>query len=109
MTWIVESSGTQTATISTEHTLVAAATTNATYVLKVDLVNLANGDVVELRIYTKVLTGGALDLVWKGTYSQAQFILVAQSPFVPSDFSIKATLKQTAGTGRNFDWPLLRQ
>ena len=108
MTWTVDTSGTQTADGS-EDVLVAAATTNATYVLKVDLTNMTNGDIVELRIYTKVLTGGTLDLVWKGTYAQAPMILVAQSPFVPSDFSLKATLKQTAGTNRNYDWSLLRQ
>jgi hypothetical protein len=107
MSWTVSGSGTQTATINTEHTL-DTDTTNATYCGMVDLTNLANGDVVELRIYTKVLSGGSLDLAWKGTYAQAGFILVAQSPFVPSDQSLKFTLKQTAGTGRAFDWKLLR-
>jgi hypothetical protein len=107
VSWTVESSGTQTADGS-ENTLVAAATTNATYCLLVDLTNMTNGDIVELRIYTKVLSGGALDLAWKGTYAQAPLIVVAQSPFVPSDQSFKATLKQVAGTNRNYDWKVLR-
>lgn len=109
MTWTVSSSGTQTATIGTEHQLVAADTNNATFVALIDTTNLANGDVVELRIYTKVLSTGSLDLVWKGSYSNAQAIKVKQSPFVPSDQSLELTLKQTAGTGRAFDWKLLRQ
>lgn len=108
MTWTVEGSGTQTADGS-EDTLVAAATTNATYVLFVDLTNMVNGDIVELRLYTKVLSSGALDLAWKGTYGQTPLIFVAQSPFVPSDQSFKATLKQVAGTNRNYDWKVLRQ
>jgi hypothetical protein len=109
MTWTVSSSGTQTATINTEHNLVAADTNNASFVLKVDCTNLVNGDVLELRLYTMVLSTGALNLAWKGSYSNAQAIIVKQSPFVPSDQSIKATLKQIAGTGRSFDWSLLRQ
>ena len=107
MTWTVSSSGTQTADGSED--VLTTDTTNGTYVLKVDLINMANLDVVELRIYTKALSTGALDLVWKGTYANAPLIVVAQSPFVPSDQSIKVTLKQVAGTDRNYDWALLRQ
>jgi hypothetical protein len=109
MTWTVSGSGTQTATINTEHSLVAADTNNASFVLKVDCTNLVNGDVLELRLYTKVLSTSALNQVWKGSYSNAQANVVKQSPFVPSDQSIKATLKQIAGTGRALDWALLRQ
>lgn len=108
MSWTVSGSGTQTAT-GGEDVLVAADTNNASFVALVDLTNMANGDVVELRIYTKVLSTGALDLVWKGTFANAPLAVVAQSPFVPSDQSIKLTLKQVAGTNRNYDWKLLRQ
>jgi len=107
MSWTVSSSGTQTADGS-EDALVTD-TTNATYSLLVDLTNMANGDVVELRVYTKVLPGGSLDLAWKATYGNAPMVKVAQSPFVPSDQSIQVTLKQIAGINRNYDWKLLRQ
>jgi hypothetical protein len=52
-----EAASTQTATIGTEHTLddVAAA---GTYTLHVDTVNMAAADVLELRVYQIVLTGG---------------------------------------------------
>jgi hypothetical protein len=108
MTWTVAASGTQTPTVGTEATLTTQ-TTNSTFVYYVDTTNLANGDTVELRVYTIVLSGGASDLVWKGTYSNVQLIPVAQSPFVASDQSIKVTLKQTAGTARAFPWKLLSQ
>lgn len=110
MTWVLAASGTQTATISTEHVL-ATDTNNATFVAMVDLANMANGDVVELRVYTIMLSGDALQQVWKGTYANAQtgFNLNPMSPFVGSDQSFKFTLKQTAGTGRNFKWKILRQ
>lgn len=107
MSWTVSSSGTQTADGSED--VLTTDTTNGTYVLFADLTNMAIGDAVELRIYTKVLSAGALDIVWKGTFANAPLIFVAQSPFVASDQSIKVTLKQITGTNRNYDWKLLRQ
>ena len=107
MTWTVSGSGTQAATIGTEHIL-DTDTVNGTYACFVDLVNMANGDVAELRVYTKVLSTGALDLVWKGTYANVQVEPVKPAPPIASDQSVKFTLKQTAGTGRNFDWKVLR-
>ena len=99
-------SGTQSATVSTEHDL-ATDTTNKTYVLVVDLANLVNGDTVELRLKTKVLSGDSEQLAYIAVYSHAQGVLNAYSPPVPADISVKATLKQTAGTGRSFKWKLL--
>lgn len=108
MTWAVSSSGTQTAVISTEHTLTTD-TTNATYYFEVDINNLANGDILELRIYTITLNGGTLRVAWKSTYGPIPPIQdIAPSPPQPSDQSCRVTLKQTAGTGRAFPWKLLR-
>ncbi len=101
-----ESQGTQTATISTEHSL-ATPTTNATRVLSVDMTNMAAGDTLELRIKAKVLTGGAIGLVYLATYQHAQNEPVVYSVPIPSLFGATFTLKQTAGTGRNFDWAVL--
>lgn len=106
MSWTVDSSGTVTAD-GTEQTL-ATSTSNATFQPKVDLSNMAIGDAVELRIYTKVLTGSTLHQCWKGTYANVQVNPVAIGPMLASDFSYKLTLKQTAGTDRNYDWSLLR-
>jgi hypothetical protein len=99
-------SGTQSATISTEHTL-ATDTTNKTYVLAVDTNAMVNGDVLELRLYTKVLSGSTERLAYTATYAHAQTIPNIYSVPVPANRSLKATLKQTAGTGRSYDWVLL--
>jgi hypothetical protein len=108
MTWQVSASGTQTAVIGTESVL-ATDTTNATYYFEVNVAALANGDVLELRIYNVTLSGGASLLTWKSTYGPIPPINdVAASPSQPSDQSIRVTLKQTVGTGRSFPWKLLR-
>ncbi len=104
----VIASGTQSATVSTEHSL-ATDTTNKTYVLVVDTNAMANGDVLELRLKTKVLSGSTARVAYTGVYSNAQGADNANkySIPVPANQSIEATLKQTAGTGRSFDWALL--
>lgn len=110
MSWTVDSSGTQTATGGgTPDTLVAGATTNATYVLKVDTINMVNGDILELRVLTKTLTGSTLHQCWKMACAHVQINPVVISPPVASDFSISCTLTQLAGTGRAYAWSLLRQ
>lgn len=107
MTLAVTASGTQTATISTEHTLNAPSASNV-YQLAVSLANLANGDVVELRFKRKVLTGGSAEVVFNASYANAQGAdaALALSPPVPCPFGCTVTLKQVAGTGRDFDWSL---
>jgi hypothetical protein len=103
-------SGTQTAVVTTEHTL-ATDTSNATFVLVVDTANLtvASGvaDVVELRIYTIALSAGAERLAYTATYVGIQGDPIKYSVPVPADISFKATLKQTAGTARQFPWKVL--
>lgn len=105
----VEDSGTQTATVTTEHTL----ETNAgdkTFVLIVDTVNMVNGDVLELRCKTKVLSGGTTRVAYMATYQNAQSAddMIKISIPIPSDEEFVATLKQTAGgAGRDFPWKVV--
>lgn len=99
----VETSGTQTAVVGTEHTL-AAPTTAKTRQLVVDLTNLANGDTVELRVKRKVLTAGSVVPWQTAVFSHAQSDPGVLSVPCPSPFGATFTLKQTAGTGRSFDW-----
>jgi hypothetical protein len=106
MTIAVVSSSTQTATISTEHTL-ATDTTGKTYILAVDTAAMVNGDELELRIYTKVLSGGAEGLAYTAGFIHIQSAPIKYSVPVPANISCKATLKQIAGTGRAFPWALL--
>jgi len=112
---LAKSTGTQSATIGTEHTLLTESA-GGIFVLFVQLKNMAAADVLELRAYAKVLTGDANELlVFEQSYaniqgdgaaagSSAKGPVAVKSPPLESPFSLKWTLKQTAGTGRSFDW-----
>lgn len=106
MTWTVDSSGTQTAVISTEHIL-SQPTTNATYVFSVDTNNMVNGDLLELRVYDKV-DGTNYRQMWKGTYQHIQINNAKVSPPIAVTTQVKFTLLQVAGTGRSFAWSVRR-
>lgn len=100
-------SGTQTATISTEHSLGAAITTAGVYVLVVDTNAMAGGDRLELRAKTKAISGGVQRLAYVASFRHAQSTLIKYSVPVPVDVEVQFTLKQTAGTGRAFPWSVL--
>lgn len=100
----VTDSGSQTATVSTEHSLYDNAAAG-TFQLAVDTNNLASTEVVELRVYTKVINTS-------GTYRQVAVVSIqagdpsaaALSPPILCPNGVKFTLKQLSGTGRSFDW-----
>jgi len=100
--------GTQTATISTEHSLTVQEGVGA-YVLKVDLANMASGDNVEIRVKTKATPEGASQTSYLYSFSGAQTELNWHSDPVPIALGdeITCTLTQTAGTGRSFIWNLM--
>ena len=101
----VIASGTKTAD-GTEQDL-ATDTTNQEYELNVDLGNMAVLDVVELRIYGKVLSGGTERLVFLGTYGpMIPFEKIIKKRFL-ANIHVRATLKQVAGTNRDYPWSLL--
>lgn len=108
----VAASGTQSATVSTEHTL-SAQTSAAVYVLQVNLKNMAAADVVELRIYSKTLTGDTITVGNTGTLLYLATVAgVVDAPVLASvpvvaGYAATFTLKQTAGTGRSFTWAVL--
>jgi hypothetical protein len=100
-------SGTQTAVVTTEHTL-DTETTAGVYILVADLSNLVAGDTVFLRLYTKDKSGGASRLAFEAVYSGVQNVPHVYSPPVPVDTEIICTLTQSEGTSRDFDWNLLK-
>lgn len=104
MAFAVESSGTQTTVLNTEHTL-AAPTASAIRMLEVDLGAMVAGDVVELRIKKATLSGGTVRGVAPEpvTFVGPQDDIV-QSVAVPSGQGHTFTLKQTAGVARSFPW-----
>lgn len=103
---LVIAEGEQTAVIGTEHTL-ATDGTDHTYILAVDTGNMQNGDELELRLKTKVRSGGTSRIAYGATYKHAQGDPNKYSIPVPANIEIVATLKQTAGTGRAYPWALL--
>jgi hypothetical protein len=106
MALAVESSGTQTATISTEHQL-AAPSTSKTRVLRVDLGAMVAGDTVELRIKTAVLAAGTVRDQHYLTYVNAVGVPIVESVPISSNQGATFTLKQTTGTGRSYPWAVL--
>jgi hypothetical protein len=100
-------SGSQAATISTEHTL-STQTTAGVYVLVVDCNAMVAGDIVEIRLKTKYASGGTERQARVYTLSNVQEDANFYTDPIPIDSSIKATLLQTTGTGRTFPWNLLK-
>jgi hypothetical protein len=107
----VVSSGTQTATINTEHVLLDDTTHEGkVYDAMIDMTNLTTGDVVEIRVYAKLLVGGTWHRVYYARYGESQDDennFVSPIKYIPALTVMKEwklTLKQTVGTGRAFDW-----
>src|SRR3990167_3643988 len=104
---LTKASGTQTAVITTEHSLDTDADAGI-YVFSVNTTNMVLGDIVELRMKTKVLTGDTAEQVYIAHFSNIPECVIVQSPPVVSMFSLEVTLKQVAGTGRAFPWSLVQ-
>ena len=104
MAWTVADSGTQTATISTEHTL-DEETAAGTYVFSVDnAAVMVLGDVLVLRAYKKI-DGTNYALLFEFTYQHVQTkSVIFPAISLASGKGLKFTLQQTAGTGRAFPW-----
>lgn len=106
-------SGTQTAVIGTEHFLTSPAVAG-TFTLHVDTANLSGTDVLELRVYQIVLTGGSSRVAYFTRYDSDQAVSDAIKISVPisneltDTNSLRFSLLQTAGTGRAFPWKVLK-
>jgi hypothetical protein len=105
--------GTQTATVTTEHTLLDVAVAG-TFTLHVDTQPMLAADMLELRIYQMVLTGGTRRVAYFVCYCGLQptdnliKISVPISNELTDAGALRFTLKQIAGTSRNFPWKVLR-
>lgn len=112
MTVSLYASGTQTATIGTEH-FVSSPNAAGVYTFHVDMNAMVSGDVLEVRVYQMVLTAGTQRVLQYYYFSGAQptdgKILVTDP--LGNDLtdvnSLRFSLKQTAGTGRSFPWKVL--
>lgn len=113
MTVTAFASGTQTATVTTEHFL-SSPNVVGTFTLHVDTVNMVAGDVLELRVYQMVLTGGTQRVAYCFRYEDVQptddiiKVSIPVSNELTDTNSLRFSLKQAAGTSRNFDWKVLK-
>lgn len=108
-----QGSGTQTATVTTPHTLLDVAVAG-TFTLHVDKANMAALDSLELRIYQMVLTAGTRRVVYYARFDDAQSPdnLIAISVPISNELTdagaLRFELTQTLGTSRNFPWKVLK-
>lgn len=106
-------SGTQTCVITTEHTLASVGVAGV-FELVLDLNALANGDVLEVRAKTRILSGGTVRTVVLWTFADAQPAddLIQTMVPIANDLveagTLVYTIKQTRGTGRAIPWKVLQ-
>ena len=110
-TQLSTNSGTKTAD-GTEQTLGSTTnlSTGAILELCVDTVNMTDGDVLELRVYTNDGVNASDRLYQFASFANAQTTTQKRSIpcSVESGGRYKATLKQTAGTNRDYYWKVMQ-
>lgn len=106
----VVTSGSQTATISTEHTL-ATVTDAGVYIANIDLAAMQDGatpDITRIRIYSKARSADSERLVEVyeiiGAQGKPLFSIV---PRVEAVANYRVTLEQIQGTGRAYPWSIV--
>lgn len=99
--------GTQNTNVGSEDSL-SAQTNAGTYVLKLNVSNLAADEVLEVRLKEKVLTGDSVAVVYFaslvgpfGADDTVQCSLPVMSPY-----GVTATIKQLNGSTRAVKWQL---
>lgn len=106
-------SGTQTCTIGTEHFL-SSPNVAGVFELVLDLNAMADGDVLEARVYQMVLTGGTTRVVLYEAFFDAQpgDGKIALSEPISNELTdtnaTRFSIKQVRGTGRAIPWKVLK-
>lgn len=114
MTVSAHASGTLSSTAGGTEDFLTSPNVVGTFTLHVDTVNMAAGDVVELRVYQMVLTGGTQRVAYYARYEGAQptddliKISVPISNELTDSNALRFSLKQTYGSSRNFPWKVLK-
>ena len=113
MTVTAAGSGTKTvAVVGTAETLLDVSAAG-TYTLHVDTINMASGDILELRIYQMVLTGGTRRVAYYAQWAGAQptddliKISVPISNELTDSGALRFEINQKKGTARAFPWKVL--
>lgn len=104
----LEASGTQAATVGTEHTLATLAVSKALQAV-VDISALAAGEHVQILAKTKTLAGGVTRSALGGVFSWREALIEPIVLIEPSlsDQEYVLTLKQLDGAGKSFPWKVL--
>jgi len=106
-------SGTQVSVIGSEHFLTSP-NVAGTFTLHVDTIEMVLGDIVELRAYQMILTGGSQRVAYYQSYMGAQpvddyiKISVPISNELTDTNALRFSLKQTAGSPRSYPWKCLK-
>ena len=108
MALVAHATGTQTATVTTEHFLTSPAVAGV-FVCQVDLAGMQALDVLELRVYKMAISGGTARILGTWRFEGVQVEpLIWQSPPIPNTITtanaVRFSLKQTYGTSRDFPW-----
>jgi len=97
----------------TEQDIGAEILTAGTFQLYVDLDNLANGDIIELRLKVRIKSGGNLITLFNRSYAHdhgdpdASEVLQVSLP-VTHIHGCKFTLHQVAGSNKDFDYEIIQ-
>lgn len=102
-----KATGTQTAVISTPHTL-ATITDPGVYVLCVNTSNMLADDILQLTVESHITDGASLEEDFSAVFKHAQQSNNKRSiPIsIVEGCELVATLEQKAGTGRDFFWSI---
>lgn len=107
-------SGTKTVSvIGTAETLLDVSSAG-TFTLHVDTVNMASGDILELRIYQMVLTGGTRRVAYYGRWDGVQptddmiKVSVPISNELTDSGALRFEINQLKGTAHAFPWKVLQ-
>lgn len=109
MTVTSDSSGSQTATLDTEHTLATISNAAGVYSLWVDLSAMLGGtspDITRIKVYSNARTTDTERLVDIYQFKGVQGRPLMRSLIFETPHDLKVTLEQTDGTGRAYPWEL---
>ena len=108
----IANSGSQTATLNTDHTLATATapTGGALYQLRVDTNALATNETLTLTLSTRARVADTTRVLYRAVFTGAGEEAIKDSPCVavPAGSEVVATLRQEGGTGRAFPWAVYR-
>ncbi len=96
--------GTLTLSDAAEHNFAAADITNRIYVLTADLTNMVLGDLLRIRCYTKVKSGGAERISYDRVFSHLPLEPALYSVAVPAQYSCRFSAQALSGAQHAYDF-----